>query len=100
MLSAIGQPPLFAFNHLRALPPWHRQSKCHSRVDLMPLPPATGRAIAEYLRAERPTTANRQVFVRHVAPVGEPVSPNVVCNTVRDAYRRCGLPTPEVIAEH
>ena len=30
MLSAIGQPPLFAFNHLRALPPWNGQSKCHS----------------------------------------------------------------------
>lgn len=71
--------------------------KCKSRrVDLMPLPPATGRAIAEYLRAERPTTANRQVFVRHVAPVDEPVSPNVVRNTVRDAYRRCGLPYTRV----
>ena len=66
------------------------------RADLMPLPPATGRAIAEYLRAERPTTANRQVFVRHVAPVDEPVSPNVVRNTVRDAYRRCGLPYTRV----
>ena len=71
--------------------------KCKSRrVDLMPLPPATGRAIAEYLRAERPTTANRQVFVRHVAPVDEPVSANVVRNTVRDAYRRCGLPYTRV----
>jgi len=71
--------------------------KCKSRrVDLMPLPPATGRAIAEYLRAERPTTANRQVFVRHVAPVDEPVSPNVVRNTVRNAYRRCGLPYTRV----
>ena len=66
------------------------------RADLMPLPPATGRAIAEYLRAERPTTANRQVFVRHVAPVDEPVSPNVVRNTVRDAYRRSGLPYTRV----
>jgi integrase len=71
--------------------------KCKSRrVDLMPLPPATGRAIAEYLQAERPTTANRQVFVRHVAPVDEPVSANVVRNTVRDAYRRCGLPYTRV----
>jgi integrase len=66
------------------------------RVDLMPLPPATGRAIAEYLRMERPATINRQVFVRHVAPVDEPVSPNVVRNTVRNAYRRCGLPYTRV----
>lgn len=74
-----------------------RIAKCKTRrVDLMPLPQATGRAIAEYLRAERPTTANRQVFVRHVAPVDEPVSPNVVRNTVRNAYRRCGLPYTRV----
>ncbi|WP_157272337.1 tyrosine-type recombinase/integrase [Azohydromonas aeria] len=66
------------------------------RVDLMPLPPATGRAIAEYLRMERPPTLNRQVFVRHVAPVDEPVGPDVVRNTVRNAYRRCGLPYTRV----
>jgi site-specific recombinase XerD len=66
------------------------KGKCR-RVDLMPLPPATGRAIAEYLRMGRPPTANRQVFVRHVAPVDEPVGPDVVRNTVRNAYRRCGL---------
>jgi site-specific recombinase XerD len=71
--------------------------KCKSRrVDLMPLPAETGRAIAEYLRSERPMTANRQVFVRHAAPADEPVSSNVVRNTVRDAYRRCGLPYTRV----
>jgi integrase/recombinase XerD len=43
------------------------------RVDVMPLPQATGSAIAAYLRSERPQTANRRVFVRHVAPVDEPV---------------------------
>jgi integrase/recombinase XerD len=66
------------------------------RVDLMPLPSATGRAIAEYLRVERPPTANRQIFVRHVAPVDQPVGPDVVRNTVRNAYRRCGLPYTRV----
>lgn len=66
------------------------------RVDVMPLPAATGRAIAEYLRMERPPTANRRVFVRHVAPVDEPVGPDVVRNTVRNAYRRCGLPYTRV----
>lgn len=66
------------------------------RVDLMPLPQATGRAIAEYLHMERPPTANRQVFVRHVAPVDEPVGPDVARNTVRNAYRRCGLPYTRV----
>lgn len=66
--------------------------KCKSRrVDAMPLPQATGSAIAAYLRSERPQTANRRVFVRHVAPVDEPVGADVVRQTVRHAYRRCGL---------
>lgn len=74
-----------------------RIAKCKSRrVDVMPLPQATGRAIAEYLRMERPPTINRRVFVRHVAPVDEPVGPDVVRNTVRNAYRRCGLPYTRV----
>jgi len=66
------------------------------RVDVMPLPQATGRAIAEYLRSERPPTANRKIFVRHVAPVDKPVGPDVVRRAVRDAYRRCGLPYTRV----
>jgi integrase len=74
-----------------------RIAKCKTRrVDMMPLPPATGRAIAEYVRMERPPTSNRQVFVRHVAPVDEPVGTDVVRNTVRNAYRRCGLPYTRV----
>jgi integrase len=74
-----------------------RIAKCKTRrVDVMPLPQATGRAIAEYLQMERPPTTNRQVFVRHVAPVDEPVGPDVIRNTVRKAYRRCGLPYTRV----
>ena len=66
------------------------------RVDVMPLPQTTGRAIAAYLRSERPTTLNRRVFVRHVAPLDEPIRPDVVRNTVRQAYLRCGLPYTRV----
>jgi integrase len=66
------------------------------RVDVMPLPQTTGSAIAAYLRSERPQTANRRVFVRHVAPVDEPVGPDVVRRAVREAYRRCGLPYTRV----
>ena len=66
------------------------------RVDVLPLPQTTGRAIAAYLRSERPTTRNRRVFVRHVAPLDEPIRPDVVRNTVRQAYRRCGLPYTRV----
>ena len=66
------------------------------RVDVMPLPQATGSAVAAYLRSERPQTTNRRVFVRHVAPMDEPVGPDVVRRAVREAYRRCGLPYTRV----
>jgi len=66
------------------------------RVDVLPLPQTTGRAIATYLRVERPPTASRRVFVRHVAPIDEPIGPEVVRKAVRDAYRRSGLPYTRV----
>jgi site-specific recombinase XerD len=59
-------------------------------ADLLPLPAATGEAIADYLLNERPTTPCRSIFVRHVAPLGEPVGRRVVQRTVHAAYRRCG----------
>jgi site-specific recombinase XerD len=66
------------------------------RVDVLPLPQTTGKAIANYLRAERPLTASRRIFVRHVAPVDEPIGPEVLRKTVREAYRRAGLPYTRV----
>jgi integrase len=65
-------------------------------ADVLPLPESTGRAIAEYLRSERPATTSRRVFVRHVAPVDHPVGADVVRNTVRAAYLRAGLPHTRV----
>lgn len=62
------------------------------RVDVLPLPQATGSAIAAYLRSERPRTANRRVFVRHVAPVDKPIGSDVVRHVIRKTYQRCGLP--------
>ena len=62
------------------------------REDVLPLPMATGKAIAAYLKHERPTTGNRAVFVRHVAPRDEPVGPDLVRKTIRQAYARAGLP--------
>lgn len=66
------------------------------RADVLPLPEATGKAIAEYLQFERPVTTSRRVFVRHVAPVDLPVGTDVVRNTVRAAYLRAGLPHTRV----
>jgi site-specific recombinase XerD len=60
------------------------------RVDTLPLPDATGAAIAAYLREERPRTSNRAIFVRHVAPYDTPVKSRVVQRVVQAAYRRCG----------
>jgi integrase/recombinase XerD len=60
------------------------------RADVLPLPEETGRAIADYLRTERPRTVNRAVFVRHVAPYDEPIRVGVARRAVREAYRRCG----------
>jgi site-specific recombinase XerD len=62
------------------------------REDVLPLPVATGKAIAAYLKHERPTTSNRAVFVRHVAPRDQPVGPDLVRKTIRQAFMRAGLP--------
>ena len=61
------------------------------RVDVLPLPVATGKAIATYLKHERPKTSNRAVFVRHVAPRDVPVGPDLVRKTIRQAFARAGL---------
>jgi integrase/recombinase XerD len=60
------------------------------RSDILPLSPATGEAIVDYILNERPTTARREVFVRHVAPLGEPVGRRVVQKTLHAAYARLG----------
>ena len=66
------------------------------RVDVLPLPQATGAAIAEYIRRERPRVTSRRIFVRHVAPADMPVTAEVVRRAVREAYRRAGLPHTRV----
>jgi len=62
------------------------------REDVMPLPAATGRAIADYLKLERPQTTNRAVFVRNIAPRDQPIGVDLVRKTIRQAYARAGLP--------
>lgn len=68
-----------------------RQTKSR-REDVMPLPMATGKAIAAYLKHERPKTDSRAVFVRYNAPPGLPVGPDLVRKAIRQAYARAGLP--------
>jgi site-specific recombinase XerD len=62
------------------------------REDVMPLPEATGQAIAAYLRDERPKTRHRMVFARHMTPREQPIGPDLVRKTIRQAYARAGLP--------
>jgi integrase len=59
------------------------------RTDVLPLPPRTGRAIAQYLTDGRPVSDSRAVFLRHRAPLIEPVGSSVVRNTVRAPHARC-----------
>jgi len=62
------------------------------REDVLPLPEAAGRAIAEYLQLERPATTQRAVFVRHLAPHNQPLGPDGVRKVIRRAHARAGLP--------
>jgi site-specific recombinase XerD len=62
------------------------------REDVLPLPATTGEAIAAYLKDGHPKTRNRAVFVRHVAPRDQPVGPDLVRKTIRQAFARARLP--------
>ena len=62
------------------------------REDIMPLPAATGHTIANYLKYERPPTNNRAVFVRNIAPRDQPIGPDIIRKSIRQAYARAGLP--------
>lgn len=62
------------------------------REQVLPLPEATGQAIAAYLQYERPKAAHRAIFVRRIAPREELVGADLVRKTIRQAYQRTGLP--------
>ncbi len=61
------------------------------RIDVLPLPKTTGRAIMQYLQDGRPQTTRRELLVRHPPPVNAPAHPDIVRNAVRYAAIRCGL---------
>lgn len=61
------------------------------RVDILPLPQATGRAIVAYLRHGRPQTSSRALFLRHHPPLHTPATSGVIRAAVRCAARRCGV---------
>jgi site-specific recombinase XerD len=64
------------------------------RINLLPLSADTGRAIALYIRHDRPPTQQRNVFVRHVAPIGEPIKSCAIQAIIRRAFKHSGITTP------
>ena len=58
------------------------------RQDVLPLPVATGKALEDYIRHERPASRNQAVFVRHLAPYDQAVGTAAIRSVVRRAFRR------------
>jgi integrase/recombinase XerC len=61
------------------------------RQDLLPLPAATGAALAEYLRQERPTSTLSSIFVRLHAPHDQPVGVDAARTAISRAMRAAGI---------
>jgi len=60
------------------------------RQDILPLPMETGQALADYLQHERPTTSNPAIFVRHRAPIEQPISSSGIQKVIRQACSASG----------
>ena len=61
------------------------------RQDVLPLPVATGEALAEYLRHERPSTVVKAIFVRLKAPHDQPIGADAVRAVISRALRCAGV---------
>jgi integrase/recombinase XerC len=68
-----------------------KRTKSH-RQDVLPLSAATGEALADYLRHERPTTTMTTVFVRRHAPHDKAIGACGVREAIGKALRRAGIP--------
>jgi site-specific recombinase XerC len=62
------------------------------RQDILPLPMATGQALADYLQHERPANASQAIFVCRRDSRDIPITTDAVQNVIRRACRRVGLP--------
>lgn len=61
------------------------------RVDAMPLPDQTGRAIAKYLKRRESSQGNRALFLRLRPPYERSVTADTIRGSIRNAAVRCGL---------
>ncbi len=66
------------------------------RVDRLPLPSDVGKAIAEYLRRDRPACSSRRLFLRIRAPHEGLKSSGAIADVVRRALRRASLAPPRM----
>jgi integrase/recombinase XerD len=64
------------------------------RDSVLPLPATVARAIVAYLRRGRPPATTRRIFVRHMAPVGRPLTSGSVRAIIRRAFERTEAPPP------
>lgn len=58
--------------------------RCH----VLPLPAELGRAVVAYLTRGRPRSPHRRLFLRHTAPVGEPINAGAVARAIWRAHQR------------
>jgi len=63
------------------------------RQDILPLPMATGQALADYLQHERPASRHPAVFVRRVGSRDHPITACAIQKVIRRACQRVGLPS-------
>ncbi len=68
----------------------HIRSK-GARVDALPLPKATGEAIARYLELRDNEHATRALFLRLNPPLDRAVTADTIRGSLRNAAKRCGL---------
>ena len=61
------------------------------RQDILPLPMATGQALADYLQHERPVSPSPAIFVRRCDSRDIPITTAAVQNVIRRACQRVGL---------
>lgn len=57
----------------------------------LPLPADVAKAIADYLRHDRPRCASRQLFIRDYAPIGGFHGANAIASLVKRALKRAGV---------
>ena len=61
------------------------------RAGILPLPRRVGEAIAAYLYDGRPSSQRPEQFLRHRAPLNDPISKELARGAMRRAYKRCEL---------